>query len=165
MPGEALSACASATVAASRKPSAKTSFLQARQTHHFFCSLTFNLICPAWIRQTRDARFDSKGKWNRALQLVPQSFLMPVRLHTFPTLVLGDFCFPSFFKGAHSDFSSCDRLNHLIHRSASVVADCTIWIPVMAPLRPSSYPAHRCRFSSGMVRSIVCGPGIFRSTH
>src|SRR5206468_10868165 len=42
--GEALGACAFATVAATRKLSAKRSFRQTQQTHHFFCSLTLNLI-------------------------------------------------------------------------------------------------------------------------
>lgn len=44
------------------------------------------------------------------LQFVPQSLLMPMRLHAFATLVLGDFCFPSFFERAHSDFSNCDSI-------------------------------------------------------
>jgi len=48
----------------------------------------------------------SLAKANETLQFVPQSLLMPVRLHAFATLVLGDFCFPSFFKRAHSDFGS-----------------------------------------------------------
>jgi hypothetical protein len=48
--------------------------------------------------------FASKSKWDGALQLIPQSLLMPVRLHAFAALVLGNFCFPSFFKRAHSDF-------------------------------------------------------------
>jgi len=47
---------------------------------------------------------------DRALQLVPKSLLMPVRLHAFAALVLGNFCFPSFFKRAHSDFSNCDSI-------------------------------------------------------
>ena len=38
------------------------------------------------------------------LELVPQSLLMPVCPHALATLVLGDFCFPSFFKRAHSEF-------------------------------------------------------------
>jgi hypothetical protein len=29
-----------------------------------------------------------------------------MRLHSFAALMLRDFCFPSFFKGAHSDFVS-----------------------------------------------------------
>src|SRR5262249_62104353 len=33
---------------------------------------------------------------------------MAVLLHVFAALVLGNFCFPSFFKRAHSDFSNCD---------------------------------------------------------
>src|SRR5436190_13536660 len=42
------------------------------------------------------------------LKLVPQALLMPVRLHAFATLVFGNFCFPSFFKRAHSDFENCE---------------------------------------------------------
>jgi hypothetical protein len=34
------------------KASANTTFQQARQMQHFFWSVTLNLICPAWIRQT-----------------------------------------------------------------------------------------------------------------
>jgi len=45
--------------------------------------------------------FRQQGK--SALQLVPQSLLMPVRLHAFAALVLGNFCFSSFLKRAHSD--------------------------------------------------------------
>src|SRR4029077_18580307 len=102
--GEALGACASATVVATRKLSAKSSFRPAQQTQHFFWSLTPNLIFPARVRQTR--AFASQAKTNNcALQLVAQSLLMPMRLHAFAALVLGNFCFPSFFERAHSDFS------------------------------------------------------------
>src|ERR1700745_1187479 len=111
----------------------------------------------------RGVSFASKGNMRLALQLVTQSFLMPVRLHPFAALMFGNFCFPSFFKGAHSDLIPAIRLNHLIHRSASVVADSTIWFHVMALLLLSFCPARQCRFSSETVRSIACGPGIFRS--
>src|SRR5205823_13789507 len=47
---------------------------------------------------------------DRALQLVPQPLLMRVRLHAFAALVLGNFCFPSFFKRGHSDFRNCDSI-------------------------------------------------------
>jgi hypothetical protein len=100
-----LGTCASASVAATRKPSAKTSCRQAQQTQHFFCSLTLNLIFLPSVRQTvTRGSFVSKSKRDAALQFVPQSFLMPVRLHAFAALVLGNLCFPSFFKRAHSDF-------------------------------------------------------------
>jgi hypothetical protein len=38
------------------------------------------------------------------LELVPQTLLMPVRLHAFAAFVFGDFRFSSFFERAHSDF-------------------------------------------------------------
>jgi hypothetical protein len=46
---------------------------------------------PPW------ATFASEANDDGALQLVPQSFFMPVRLHAFAALVLGYFCFPSLF--------------------------------------------------------------------
>ena len=50
-------------VAATRKLSAKTSFRQAQQTQHFFCSLTLNLIFLARVRQTgMGGSFASKSK-------------------------------------------------------------------------------------------------------
>jgi hypothetical protein len=45
--------------------------------------------------------FRQQGK--SALQLVPQSLLMPMRFHAFAAFVLGNFCFSSFLKRAHSD--------------------------------------------------------------
>jgi hypothetical protein len=39
-----------------------------------------------------------------ALRFVSQSLLMPMRLHAFAALMLGNFRFASFFKRAHSDF-------------------------------------------------------------
>jgi len=48
--------------------------------------------------------FASEAKSDPALELIPQSFLMPMRLHAFAALVLGNFCFPSFLKRAHSGF-------------------------------------------------------------
>jgi hypothetical protein len=102
--GEALGTCASANVAVTRKLSAKTSFRRTHRTQHFFCSLTLNLIFLPWLgKPPRTAVSPAKGK-GRALQFVPQSLLMPVRLHAFAALVLGNFCFPAFFKRAHSDF-------------------------------------------------------------
>jgi hypothetical protein len=45
---------------------------------------------------------------------------MPMRLHAFAALMLGNFCFSSFFERAHSDFQIRKlRLNHLIHRIAT----------------------------------------------
>jgi hypothetical protein len=64
----------------------------------------FNLIFLARVRQTRDARFADSAKLHPSLELIPQSLLMPVRLHAFAALVLGNLCFPSFFKRAHSGF-------------------------------------------------------------
>jgi hypothetical protein len=45
---------------------------------------------------------------------------VPMRLHALAALMLGNFCFPSFLKRAHSDFQICEaRLNHLIRRIAT----------------------------------------------
>jgi hypothetical protein len=52
--------------------------------------------------------FVSKSKLDLALQFVAQSFLVPVRLHAFAALVLGNLCFSSFFKRAHSGFGKCE---------------------------------------------------------
>jgi hypothetical protein len=63
-------------------------------------------------------RFPSGGA--DELHLVPQPLLVPMRPHAFAALVLGNFCFPSFFKRAHSVFQSRKvRFNHLIHRVAT----------------------------------------------
>ena len=79
-------------------------------------------------------------------------------------LCLAIFAFLRFLSEPMRILVTAIRLNHLIHRSASVVADSAIWFLVMARLLLSFCPACLCRFSSKMVRSIVCGPGIFRST-
>jgi hypothetical protein len=109
--GEALGTCASATVAAARKLSAKRSFRQAQQTHHFFCSLTPNLIFLPPVGQTDGV--SSPPEVNGTLQLIPQSLLVPMRLHAFAAFVLGNFCLPSFFKGAHSDFVNWESIESL----------------------------------------------------
>ena len=63
-------------------------------------------------------RFPSAGADD--LHLVPQPLLVPMRPHAFAALVLGNFCFSSFFKRAHSDFQSRKvRFNHLIRRLAT----------------------------------------------
>ena len=33
-----------------------------------------------------------------SLRLIPQSLLVPIRPHALAALMLGDFCFPSFFE-------------------------------------------------------------------
>ena len=66
-----------------------------------------NLIFPAQVRQTNGVS-DAREAHEACSQLVPQPLLVPVRLHAFAALVLGNFCFPSFFKRAHSDLSNCD---------------------------------------------------------
>src|SRR4029077_16665609 len=40
------------------------------------------------------------------LHLIPQPLLVAMRPHAFAALVLGNFCFPSFFKRAHLDFQT-----------------------------------------------------------
>ena len=55
-----------------------------------------------------------------ALHLVTETLLVPMLPHAFAALVLGDFCFSSFFERAHSDFQICEsRFNHLIPRIAT----------------------------------------------
>jgi len=45
---------------------------------------------------------------------------MPMRFHAFAALMLGDFCFASFFKRAHSAFQIREsRFNHLIYHVAT----------------------------------------------
>jgi hypothetical protein len=45
---------------------------------------------------------------------------MPMRLHAFAALMLGNFRFPSFFERAHSDFQIREsRLNHQMRRNAT----------------------------------------------
>ena len=63
-------------------------------------------------------RFPSTGA--DVLHLISQPLLVPMRPHAFAALVLGNFCFSSFFKRAHSDFQSRKvRFNHLIRRLAT----------------------------------------------
>jgi len=63
-------------------------------------------------------RFPSTGA--DELHLISQPLLVPMRPHAFAALVLGNFCFSSFFKRAHSDFQSRKvRFNHLIRRLAT----------------------------------------------
>ena len=63
-------------------------------------------------------RFPSAGA--DELHLISQPLLVPMRPHAFAALVLGNFCFSSFFKRAHSDFQSRKvRFNHLIRRLAT----------------------------------------------
>jgi hypothetical protein len=40
----------------------------------------------------------------RALRLIPEAFLVPIRFHALAALMLGNFRFASFLKRAHSDF-------------------------------------------------------------
>lgn len=40
----------------------------------------------------------------RPLRLVPETFLVPMRLHALAALMLGNFRFASFLKRAHSNF-------------------------------------------------------------
>jgi hypothetical protein len=48
-----------------------------------------------------------------ALRLISEALLVPMRLHAFAALMLGNFCFASFFERAHSDFQIREfRLNH-----------------------------------------------------
>jgi hypothetical protein len=57
------------------------------------------------------------------LCLVTQTLLVSMCLHAFAALVLGNFCFPSFLKRAHSDFQICEsRFNHRIRRIATQFA-------------------------------------------
>ncbi len=163
--GEALGAWASATVAATRKLSAKRSFRQAQQTQNFFCSLTLNLIFLARVRQTGRGGV-SLAKANEIVpyNLYRSRFLCRCAFMRLRRLCLAIFAFLRFLSEPIQILVTAIRLNHLIHRSASVVAGSAICFRVMARPLLSFYPVCQCRFSSKMVRSIVCGRGIFRST-
>ena len=52
----------------------------------------------------------SRERGSAALHLIPETLLMPMRPHALAALVLGNFCFPSFFKRAHSNFSKCNSI-------------------------------------------------------
>ena len=162
--GEALGACASATVAAIRKLSAKKKFRQAQQTQHFFRSLTLNLIF--WCGFGKPGTLASPATANETVpyNLYRSRFLCLCAFIRLRRLCLAIFAFLRFLSEPIQILVTAIRLNHLIHRSASVVADSAIWFVVTARPLPSFYPARRCRFSSKMVRSIVCAPEIFRST-
>jgi hypothetical protein len=45
-----------------------------------------------------------RKRLRRALRLIPEAFLVPIRFHALAALVLGNFRFTSFLKRAHSDF-------------------------------------------------------------
>ena len=79
-------------------------------------------------------------------------------------LCLAIFAFLRFLSEPIRILVTAIRLNHLIHRSASAGAGLATCFPVMVRLLLSFYPACRCLSASKTVRSIVCGPGIFRST-
>ncbi len=55
-------------------------------------------------RDVRQQTKEDRPFSNLSLELVPQAFFVPVRLHAFAALVFRNFCFPSFFKRAHSGF-------------------------------------------------------------
>jgi hypothetical protein len=46
----------------------------------------------------------SPERLRRALRLIPEAFLVPIRFHALAALMLGNFRFASFLKRAHSDF-------------------------------------------------------------
>ena len=71
------------------------------ETHDFFCTLTLKLIFVTRLQQTTHSEGCAA---HEILELVTQPLLMPVRFHALAALVLGNFCFPSFFQRAHSDF-------------------------------------------------------------
>src|SRR4029077_12978757 len=133
---------------------------------HFFCSLTLNLIFLARFGKPAGAAA-SRAKANETVpyNLYRSRFLCRCAFMRLRRLCLAIFAFLRFLSEPIQILVTAIRLNHLIHRSASVVADSAIWFLVTARLLPSFYPARRCRFSSKMVRRIVYGPGIFRSTH
>jgi hypothetical protein len=45
-----------------------------------------------------------RKRLRRALRLIPEALLVPMRFHALAALVLGNFRFASFLKRAHSDF-------------------------------------------------------------
>jgi hypothetical protein len=45
-----------------------------------------------------------RKRLRRALRLIPEALLVPIRFHALAALMLGNFRFASFLKRAHSDF-------------------------------------------------------------
>lgn len=73
-------------------------------------------------RSTLDVERSLVAGGRYRLHLVPQTLLVPMRPHSLATLVLGDFCFSSFFERAHLDFQNRRlRFNHLTRRSATAI--------------------------------------------
>jgi hypothetical protein len=73
----------------------------------------------------------------KILELVTQPLLMPMRSHALAALVLGNFCFPSFLKRAHSDFWNC--------RFDSTIEPSTLQLQLIANRTaiPSARSAHQ----------------------
>src|SRR5213078_1472260 len=135
--GEPLGACASATVAAIRKLSAKKKFRQAQQTQHFFRSLTLNLIF--WCGFGKPGTLAAPATANETVpyNLYRSRFLCLCAFIRLRRLCLAIFAFLRFLSEPIQILVTAIRLNHLIHRSASVVADSAIWFLVMARPLPS----------------------------
>jgi len=118
-----------------------------------------------WIQ----AKFAKSPELAKANEIVPYNlyrsrFLCRCAFMRLRRLCLAIFAFLRFLSEPIQILVTAIRLNHLIYHSASVVADLAICFRVMVRLLLSFYPACRCLSASKTVRSIVCGPGIFRST-
>src|SRR5262249_43672624 len=109
--GEALGPCASATVAATRKLSAKRSFRQAQQTHHFLCSLTVKLIFLARFRQTSgEGSFAGKANEIVPYNLYRSRFLCRCAFMRLRRLCLAIFAFLRFLSEPIQIFSNCGSI-------------------------------------------------------
>ena len=105
----------------------------------------------------------------KANEIVPYNlyrsrFLCRCAFMRLRRLCLAIFAFLRFLSEPIQILVTATRLNHLIHRSASAGAGLATCFRVMVRLLLSFYPACRCLSASKTVQSIVCGPGIFRST-
>ena len=140
----------------------------ARRSKRTTFSAPSRLILSFWrVSANQQGRQASLAKANENVpyNLYRSRFLCRCAFMRLRRLCLAIFAFLRFLSEPIRILVTAIRLNHLIHRSASIVADSAIWFLVMARLLLSFCPACRCRFSSKMVRPIVCGPGIFLWTH
>jgi hypothetical protein len=121
-------------------------------------------FCRGFGKPARAAASSAKANETAPYNLYRSRFLCRCAFMRLRRLCLAIFAFLRFLSEPIQILVTAIRLNHLIHCSASAVADLAIWFLVTARLLLSFCPACQCRFSSKMVGSIVCGPGIFRST-
>jgi hypothetical protein len=69
------------------------------------------------------------------LRLIAQPLLVPMRLHAFAALMLGNFRFASFLERAHSDCQIREaRFNHQMHCNATRFSRCGMITPLTSDL-------------------------------